>query len=271
MMHLIVIVLCAAFSITGCDSDHDRMIKIMERQIRETIKVDWQRDGIPLDSLVKSNNNCIKYPDVNGCEIVVNQIKDIAISLASCLVDQRSSLCKAVIRDISKHPIADLLPAAEPLKLPDQPMYFDLPTTTLEALSSRFEYRKEVSTWWWQAWGTFIIFCIALLIIFIGAWQWWRQWRSAKQQRAAILARQNIAHIEQEKSRRVRKKQVLADAEYQAKLAHDAAIAEQQHVALENFAKQQAAEATAQLAKEQAEAAMVLASIFKASEKPDRK
>jgi len=46
MMRLIVIAITATFAITGCDSDHDRMIKVMEKQIRDTIEVDWSRDGI---------------------------------------------------------------------------------------------------------------------------------------------------------------------------------------------------------------------------------
>jgi hypothetical protein len=61
-----------------------------------------------------------------------------------------------------------------------------------------------------------------------------------------------------------------AEAENQAKLVHDAAIAEQKRKAAEKLALEQAAEAAARLAAEQAESAMLLSAAFKSASKPKR-
>ena len=271
MMRLIVIAIAATFAITGCDSEHDRMIRVMEKQIRDTIEVDWSRDGIPLDDLVTASKLCRQEYDLNGCEVVVSQVTDIAISFSSCKADQHSKLCKIVVQAISKNPVLAILPESGALPLPKNPWYLSLPTKALESQGGKFGYRNEAAYWWWQAWRTSIISCFALLVIFIGALQWWRQWRRDTQQRVATMARQDIARIEQEKSRSIREKQTQAEAAHQAKLAREADIAEQQRVAMENLAKQQEEQVAAKLAAEQAEAAKLLASVFITHGKPPRR
>lgn len=271
MMRLIVIAITATFAITGCDSDHDRMIKVMEKQISDTLEVDWSRDGIPLDDLVTASKLCRQEDGLQGCEVVVSQVTDIAISFASCKADQRSELCKILVKAISKSPVLAILPESAAIPLPNNPWYLYMQTKALETQANKFGYRIESASWWWQKWRRFIKFCMALLVIFIGAWRWRRQCRSAKQQHATTMARQDIARIEQEKSRRIREKQTQADAAHQAKLAHEAAIAEQQRVAMENLAKQQEEQVAAKLAADQAEVAKLLASAFMPSSPKQRK
>jgi len=271
MMRLIVIAITATCAITGCDSDHDRMIKVMEKQIRDTTEVDWSRDGIPLDDLVTAIKLCQLEHDLHGCEVVASQVTDIAISFSSCKADQHSKLCKIVVQAISKNPVLAILPESGALPLPKNPWYLSLPTKALESQGGKFGYLNEAAYWWWQAWRTSIISCFALLVIFIGSWQWWRQWRRDTQQRVATMAREDIARIEQEKSRHIREKQTQADAEQQVKLAREATIAEQQRVAMENLAKQQEEQVAAKLAAEQAEAAKLLESAFMPSGSKQRK
>lgn len=265
-MRSIIIVIIATFGLSGCESDQERRIKATEKQINSTILLDW-RAGIPLNDLIDAQNQCILNPTLKGCDSVQALLQDIATTLASCRVNQRSALCKAVVRDISKHPNASKLPKADALQLLDHPWYWDMPTIALEAQAGNFEYRKEAALWWWESCKTLIVYCIALLLIFIIAWQWWRQWRSAKQQCAAILARQRAERIEKQKTQKIREEQARLENERQVKLARDAAIAEQQRVASENLARQQTAEAAAKLAAEQTEASMLLASAFKAPTK----
>lgn len=271
MMRLIVIVITATFAITGCDSDYDQMIKVMEKQIRDTIQVDWSRDGIPLDDLVTASKLCRLEHDLHGCEVVASQVTDIAISFSSCKADQHSKLCKIVVQAISKNPVLAILPESGALPLPKTPWYLSLPTKALESQGGKFGYRNETTYWWWQAWRTSIISCVALLVVFIGAWQCWRQWRRDTQQRVVTMARQDIARIDQEKSHHIQEKQAKADAEHQAKLAHEAAIADQQRVVMGNLAKQQEEQVAAKLAAEQAEIAKLLASVFITHGKPPRR
>lgn len=268
----IVIAILTTLSVSACDSAHERLIKTMEKQISQTTQIDW-KNGIPLDDLVDAHKMCQQKQEqpLQGCDVVISQLTDIATSLESCKADQRSKLCKIVVQAISKNSVLAILPESDALSLPNNPWYLSLPTKALETQSSKFGYRIESASWWWQEWSTRIIFGIALLVIFIGAWRWWRQWRSAKQQRAATMARQDIARIEQEQSRRIRDKQTQADAAHQAKLAREAAIAEQQQVAMENLTKQQEEQVAAKLAAEQAEVAKLLASAFMPSGSKQRK
>lgn len=256
------------------------MIKAKEKFIQETIQEDW-RSGIPLDALAKARQLCITTPTLRGCEVVQQQMEDISASLATCRIDQHSTLCQVAIRVIGKHPIADLLPAAEALILPDHPGYWKLPTAALDALSGRFEYRREAATWWWQSWGIYLLACIALLTMGYTGWVWWSEKEKGKQQRAAAIECQRIAHIEQKKARRLREEQMRAETERFAELERQAAIEEQERIKAEALAEQerltaawlaeqQAAEKAAQLAAEQAEAISLLNAAFTPS-KPKRR
>lgn len=279
-MRLSTIAIAALLSLSACDSDHEKMIKAKEKFIQESIREDW-RSGIPLDALAQARQLCIATATLRGCEVVQQQLKDISTSFASCRADQRSTLCQAVVRAISKHPIVTLLPNAEAQKLPNNPWYGNLPTAALDAHASNFKYRRESASWWWQAWGSYILSCIALLFMVYGGWFWWSEKEKEKQQRAAAIERQRVAQIEQEKERRFRKEQMRADVERLAELERQTAIeeqelikagylAKQERLAAEKLAEQQATEAAAKLAAEQAEAASLLEAVFTPS-KPKRR
>ena len=274
MMRLTALVISAAFVITGCESDHDLMIKAMEKQISEVIHIDWTRDGVPLNGLLAAHATCKKEQGLDGCDVVESQLGDIAISIASCQADQRSRLCKVALLAIkidTDHNLA-FLPHADalPLPLPHSHWYWVLPTRTLESQASKFAYRTEAAGWWWGVWGTSILFCTALLSIFLGAWKWFLIRRNARQQQAMHLAQQRLAQIEQQKIRSLQDEQDRIENEWLVKLAHDAETAEQQCLALGVIAKQQADEAVAKLAAEQDLAVKLLASIFNASAKSKR-
>ena len=279
-MRKTIIAIFVLLSLCACDSDHERMVKIKEKYIRETIRKDW-RTGIPLDALVKVSNLCRQNRNLQGCDEAHHQVADIAASYTSCYTNQRSKLCLALIRDIGAHQILSLLPESQALNLPSNPWYWELPTSSLEALSGRFEYRSEAATWWWQAWGSFILFCFALLAITCGGWFWRSERIKEKKRRAAALAYQREVLIAEEESRRIRKDKELAEATRLADLEREAAIKEQQRLKAEYLAEQQrlvavhiaekeAAEKAAQLTAEQAEAASLLNAISIAS-RPKRK
>ena len=259
-MRLAFIAIATTLSLSACDSDQNQKIMAMERQIQSTVQSDW-RDGIPLDDLVDASLNCQKFQDLKGCKVVEHQMEDIATSLAACHADQRSTLCQVVIRIIGKHPITSMLPKARALKLPDSPWYWNLPTTALEAHSSNLGYRIEAVFWWRDKWRAYILSFIALLVMAI-AWILWSEWNDAKQQRANELARRREALIKQKKSRRIRDEQARIKIEQQAELKREAALMEQQCLAAEKLAEQQATEAAAKLAAEQTEALSVLNAAF---------
>jgi hypothetical protein len=255
--------------LSACESQHDREIREMESRISATIQADW-RNGIPLDSLVEAGKMCREHADLQGCDAVKNQMTDIAVSLASCLADERSSLCQTVVGVIGKHPIVAMLPEAKPIALPDAPWYWSLPTAMLVAQASHFSYRTETAIGWWDRWRIPLLSCAALLSLTYGALVWWLRRKKANQQRASAVASQRAAYAEQERIRLKRDNEARVEAEHHAKLVHDAAIAKQQRLAAEKLAQQQAAETTAKLAAEQAEAAMLLSAAFKPASKPKR-
>ena len=255
--------------LSACESQHDREIKEMESRISATIQTDW-RDGIPLDSLVEAGKMCREHANLQGCDVVENQMTDIAVSLASCLADERSSLCQTVVGVISKHPIVAMLPEAKPIALPDTLWYWSLPTAMLDALSNHFSYRTEIVMGWWNRWRIPLLSCAALLSLTYGARVLGLRRKKANEQRVWEVVSQRAADEEQERIGRIRAEQARVEAERRAKLARDAARAEQQQQAAKKLAQQQATQAAAKLAAEQTEAARLLDAAFKPISKPKR-
>ncbi len=268
-MRTVFISLITVLMLSACESQHDREIKEMESRISATIQTDW-RDGIPLNSLVEAGKLCREHADLQGCDAAENQMTDIAVSLASCLADERSSLCQTVVGVIGKHPIVAMLPKANALQLPDTPWYWNMPTAMLEAQAWNYGYRKETAIGWWNRWRILLLSCATLLSLTYGAWVWWLSRKKANQQRVCEVASQRAAHAEQERIRLKRDNEARVEAEHRAKLARDAARAEQRRLAAEKLAQQQATQAAARLAAEQAESAMLLSAAFKSASKPKR-
>lgn len=161
-MRLLSVVLFALIALCACESADERLIKSLEAQIKVTANSDW-REGIPLNDLVEADQLCRKHLSLHGCEIIATQLHDLATSLATCEADQRSDLCKQIVRVIAKHRIAALLPTATAQPLPHSPFYWNLPTRALNAHASHYDYRRQAMSWWWQLWQTQIITLSALI------------------------------------------------------------------------------------------------------------
>lgn len=256
-----MIALACLFVLSGCESDQERMMKRMEKQIQSTIEMDWHR-GVPLDDLVNTDKICRTIPNLNGCDTVQSQMLDIAETYASCQKFPNSRLCKAVVKTLFTHPITPLLPQAGAVELPDNPFYWNLPTSLLETQADNFGYRKEVASWWWKSWGTTILSCLALFAAGYASWYGWSKWIQKKQIHARLLAIQRTERDERERILRTQQEQARMQAKHKAKLAHEAAIVEQNRIAAVREAERQREEATAKLAAEQAEAALLLKAAF---------
>jgi len=265
-MRPIVFVILTTFSVSACDSEHERLRKTMEKQILQTIQMDWEY-GIPLPDLLDAHKMCQQEPSLNGCEVVINQLTDISASRASCMADQRSKLCKVFIHAISSKSVIKMTPNFHALPLPDTPWYLSLPTKALDSQSSKFGYRAEVTSWWWQAWRTHILTFITLFVSFIGAWKWFGYREKNSQQHADMLAEQRAEKIKQQHIQKVNKEHAQKEKERLELLEIEKALAIEQRIAEENLAKQREAEATARLSAERAEAERLLNSIF-SSTKP---
>jgi hypothetical protein len=257
-----VSLLIIALLINSCTSEeqiHD------EKYIKEIIEDDWN-DGIPFDDLLNVSNICKKHSDYEGCSIVDEQIADISISLQSCLIDRRSRLCQAVVLVISKHPISKVLPILEPVDLPSNPFYWNMPTQALEAQSSHFDYRTESTGWWWKKWKTVILFITIFLLFAFGSFRYWI-YRNKIQLEITLDNKAKIAlqmeaetslakQVQQEK----RVQALRLEAEREAELAKQKLFEEENRIMLE---VKVANEKSEKLAKEKAEADALLNAVFK--------
>ena len=256
-----ILTLSYLLALAACKSDEEIMRQALERNIQGTIQSDWH-DGIPLDDLITASSSCRTYPSLQGCNMVKIQMDDIATTLSSCHADQRSRLCQAVVRVIEKHPIHLLLLPLAPIKLPDTPLYWELPTMALKAQSGNFEYRQETAAWFWESWRNTMLYCLALLVGIVTVGFGWSSWRKQQQERAQMLNTQRAEKVKLENARRLKAAQEAAELEREANLTRQAVIEEQKCIAVENAEKQKMAKAAAKLAVEQAEASQLLALVF---------
>lgn len=267
-MRLIIILACILV-LASCETDQQRIAKVMEKQIRETIEIDWH-DGIPFDDLVDAENICHEHPLLRGCDAIHTQMLDISTSFVSCRADLRSSLCQAIVKGIKTHPILSRLPQAKPILLPDNPFYWKLPTRSLEVQSGHFQYRQESAIWFWLTWKIHFFACGALLLTIYIIWFGFSKSLKDKKKRAELQKIEQAKQIEQGKIARIQQERARIEAELQAKLKIEAATAEQNRLATKHAAERKLAEAAAALAAEQAEAQQLLLSIVK-SPKSKRK
>ena len=246
----------------SCASDEQ---KSSEKYIKETVEINWD-DGIPLDDLFNVSNICRAHSDYKGCAVVDGQVADISISLQSCLIDRRSSLCKTIIIVFSKHPISKLLPTAEPAVLPSNPFYWSMPTLGLEALAYRFNYRSEAMTWWWAKWKLVVFLIVVFSLLTLGLYAYWVYCKKTQLE----ITLENSAKIAQQ----IEEEQELARQNQQAKRAKDlrrevekeAELARLKHLEEENkiaVDAKLANEKAEKLAKEKAEAEAILQAVFK--------
>lgn len=261
MMRLVLLLL-VGFLMNACTSDQQ---KSAEKFIKETIEINWY-DGIPLDDLCDANKICQKHSDYKGCNVIYEQVTDVAVSLKSCSVDKRSRLCQAVVLVISKHPISKVLSALEAVDLPKNPFYWSLPTKALEAQSSNFNYRSETMNWWWANWKVVIWSTTIILFFAFGSFRYWIYHKKIQLEIALDNKAKIALQMEEEKrfAKQVQQDKRLQalrfEAEKEADLAKQKIIEEENKVALE---VKVANEKLATLAAEKAEAEALLNAVFK--------
>lgn len=258
-MRKTTITLACLLALSGCETDHEKMMDALEKQIQKTIQTDWN-DHIPLADLFTANDSCRKFPVLKGCVVVHVQMQDIATSLASCHADPRSSLCQTVVNIFD--PIANELPPAKPVQLPMVPWYGHMPTAFLDALAGPFGYRTQAATWWWKSWHITLLSCLVALSTILAAWFWWFQSQKKKQKLEQLLAIERERRMEQENIRRERQEQARIAAERQSRMEGEAIKAEQERLAEIEAAEAQAEVERARLEAEQAEAAALMDAIF---------
>lgn len=139
-------------------------IRQFENRISEVTNIDWS-NGLPLDDLTDAHNICIDNLNLNGCSEVDEQIRDISISYQSCVVDRRSDLCRSLVNAVGKHQIYLFLLNVDPVRLPQSPFYFSMPTRALDSISEHFLYRSEVYKWWWQEQSYIVDFGLVLIAV----------------------------------------------------------------------------------------------------------
>lgn len=264
-----IIALVVLLALSGCESAQERTMHSLEKQIQDTTAVDWS-GGIPLDDLFVASNSCKKQPVLKGCEAVHAQLQDIATTLSTCRKDQRSSLCRAVIRVIGSHQLASILPQADAVQLPENPFYWNLPTEVLESQARNFGYREEVGQWWWDSWSTILLLSLATLAVAYGGWVFWSQREEEARQHVDLLARRKVERIAIERKLRIQDEQIRAEAERQARITLEAELVKQERNAAELAQKRKADEAKTKLAAEKAVANALLNAVF-ASAKEKRR
>lgn len=275
MGNLILFVL-GILSINFLKERIDDFIRIqeLEAKIDATIRMDWS-NGIPLDRINEAHQICLKDSSLIGCDTVDVQIRDITISLHSCLADERSQLCKSVVDVVGKHPIASILPKGHALQLPDSPFYWDMPTSALDALAGNFGYRNEASMWWWDRWCIPIISWVGLMsIVSITLFLFFRHKKSSEQHRMLEIARQRARDGDEERLRQRNEEDARIQAVHRAKVAHDANMLRTKQLAEKELSEQNAIRAAAKFAAEQAEraeAAALLSAAFKTISKSKRR
>lgn len=226
MLKKLVIISCCIL-LVACGKGKEE--KDAYQHIHETVLKDWG-NYVPLDELITAAQECKKYPDITECTKLDHQLYDIAVSFSTCKQSPRSTLCNAVIKKISDHPIKNILPEAEVLPMPDHPFYFNLPTGFLEAYSSRAGYRYEMFNWWIHKYQSLLYKIIFGTMTALALWLFFIFYRSEKAKQEKI-ERKKIADAQQAAEQKAQddklKEQEAAAAETQQ--AEQEIIAEQQN------------------------------------------
>jgi len=147
--------------LNGCKSEK---VMEIERGVASIVNTDW-KFGVPYDALVKYSKECKQNAQINGCDELEEQLLEISSSFQSCIQDDRSEMCKVIIKKLTNHPIIKILPNAEWMPLPNDPFYFDLPTHYLDVHDKRYEYRVESFNWWYTEWKSLILVAILFVIL----------------------------------------------------------------------------------------------------------
>ena len=78
----------------GCgETDFEKQLQANERKIQATARLDWN-SGISIDGIADAKVYCAQNPGIQECNIIDDRLFEISNALASCLSDQRTTLCK---------------------------------------------------------------------------------------------------------------------------------------------------------------------------------
>ncbi len=258
--------------LTGCESREERLFKELQGQIENVVRLDWSKE-LPFYLLFTAKKACDKIANLNSCDIVDDQLRDISQAFYTCMHDQRSKLCRSLTKTIQNHQIISELSEESPFTLPETPFYWSLPTLTLETVSGEYDYRSEVSNWWWSRWripalcGILASFIYPLLLL--GRFILGKRkakldqlQRNAEAERAAAEARRSSKESFQ---RRKVEEERLKKLDEENRIAE---LAQKKRLQAEQNAREQ--ERVAKLADEQAEARKALDAAFQhfAGKKP---
>ena len=269
-MRLPILAIASVFTLFGCDTDYEKQMQANEKKIQAIARIDW-KTGIPFDQIADAKDYCNKNAGVKGCNLIHEQVKDISTTRSSCQIDQRTTLCKKIIGFLSQHKISALLPKADAIALPTNPVYWELPTVMLESLAGPGNYRTEVTVLWWSKWKYFLIVSGVLFVAITGFLAWWHHLATSKAALATLAAEKKAKQIAKERIRRQELEAARIEAEQQELLKSEAAAAEEQHIQAEQLKRQEAASAAARLAAEQSEAAYILEIAFKCATPKQKK
>ena len=226
MLKKYVLISCCIF-LVACGKEKEE--KDAYQHIHDTVYTDWD-NYVPLNEMVHAAQECKKYPNIADCTKLDNQLYDISASFETCKQSPESTLCNAVIKRISDHPVKNILPETEVLPMPNHPFYFSLPTELLKAYSSRARYRYEIWNEWIQKYQSILDTIIFGTTIFLILWAWFIYYRREKATQAGI-ERKKIADEQEAAEQKARddelKKRAAVTAETQQ--AEQEIIAEQQN------------------------------------------
>lgn len=276
MQILITIILVLSFA--GCTSQSEKLRLAQEQVVQVSINADWH-NGLPLMIMNDALEYCRDDSTLEGCDILEDQLLDVAISFATCKQDDQSNLCRDLVKAIKTNPISKFLKTGvHPLTLPHDPFYWNLPTRTINDLSSRFEYRTEAVGWWWKLRKAELISIFLLLLLSITIWGWHTVSIQIKNSKAAAFEEARIHKAEIERQREIFDAKNREQIKREFERARDAEIMEQQRIVEKNHAELQKAIADAaqkfalkKEAEAQAETSKLLDAVFTSSQSKSKK
>lgn len=261
---LLIIVLLNVSSCTPRD------VREKEERLQEINSIEWVDGIVPLDEVNEGRNICLPRFELRGCDSIWHLIYDIAVSYKSCMNEPSTKVCNKAIEDIRNHEIFLALPEVDAETLPVDPIYWRLPTQTLESYSDKYEYRSEVMARFFNEIKYEIAFVTLVVLGLVSHYIYRSYFRKVtkhnqddfiKTEESILLepkltdAEVNAAEALKDKLAAQAKRTELIKKEHDEKLALKAIEAEREKLALEKLANEK-------LAQEKAEANELLAAIF---------
>jgi hypothetical protein len=186
--------------LNGCsDSPTEAARKAATRKAELVAGFDWE-NTIPAEQLRLSAVECKRTSA--ACALLTTKLEVIADAMASCT--NATALC-ASVREFagSGSPLLEVLPEGYPTVMPAHPFYWSLDNPLLEARSSRFKYRMEVTQLWLNELHPAIYFFLVLVVI--AGWEVIvRREKDKNKRNIESMKAEEEARIRDQESKRVR-------------------------------------------------------------------